>query len=155
MSVEVILSSKQVELDQNSQAVLNLKATFATVAPSISALYKVSTPLTPGQSQFQEYNWGEAFFWSPSSQKLRWRHCFSQYKILGFPGWPSKNKDSSKLGLGWSSRKASPLQLILWTLRQFQATTRKRKKSYGGLYFSKIDEVISNQSLTPWSSLFY
>lgn len=43
MSVEIILSAKQIELDSNNQAVLNLKATFSRVLPTTSALYKVLT----------------------------------------------------------------------------------------------------------------
>ena len=41
MSVDIILSSKQIELDQYNHAVLNLKAVFAALPPAIVALYKV------------------------------------------------------------------------------------------------------------------
>lgn len=42
MSVEIILSSKQIELDQYNHAVLNMKALFASLPPAIVALYKVA-----------------------------------------------------------------------------------------------------------------
>lgn len=41
MSVDLILSSKQIELDQYNHAVLNIKAIFAALPPAIVALYKV------------------------------------------------------------------------------------------------------------------
>ena len=44
MSVDIILSSRHLELDQSLQAVLTLKAIFASIPPSILALYKVPPP---------------------------------------------------------------------------------------------------------------
>ena len=41
MSVEIILSHKHIQLDAYNHAVLNLKATFASLPPNIFALYKV------------------------------------------------------------------------------------------------------------------
>lgn len=41
MSVEIILSSKQIELDNYNQATLNLKAVFPALPCDISCLYKV------------------------------------------------------------------------------------------------------------------
>ena len=45
MSVELILSHKQVVLDPYHHSTLNIKATFATLPTNLYALYKVSPGL--------------------------------------------------------------------------------------------------------------
>ena len=55
MSVEIILSHKQVILDDYNHSVLNLKATFAALPPNIYTLYKV--PLNPQRSEQMPKIW--------------------------------------------------------------------------------------------------